>query len=166
MSMRSPPQTFAEAITPTHDQRILLYVMAGYIAGILILWNLPYVKVILYPFKLFTVALHEFCHAAVGCCTGAKIESITVNPDEGGLTKMLLYASRSLWDIVEDLVVRKVNSSDATRFAQMTGCPSQLCGLIWFLVSLAFLTAGVLGGLAVFKDEFDEEPLIPGSTIS
>ncbi|KAJ1969905.1 hypothetical protein H4R35_006016 [Dimargaris xerosporica] len=179
MGMRSPPQSFAEAVTPTHDQRILLYVMAGYIAGILILWNLPYVKVILYPFKLFTVALHEFCHAAVGCCTGAKIESITVNPDEGGLTKMhglvlifivlfmgVMSCLYSLWDIVEDLVVRKVNSSDATRFAQMTGCPSQLCGFLWFLVSLAFLAAGVLGGLAVFKDEFDEEPLIPGSTTS
>jgi Peptidase M50B-like len=35
-----------------------------------------------------TVALHEFGHASAGVLTGAKIESITLDPDEGGLTKM------------------------------------------------------------------------------
>ncbi|KAJ1985498.1 hypothetical protein H4R33_004000 [Dimargaris cristalligena] len=245
------PRSFSEAVTPTEDQKILLYFIGGYAALILILWNVPYLKHILYPFKLFTVALHEFGHAAVGCCTGAKIHSIEVNPNEGGLTKMtggiscctlpagylgsslfgalmifcsfgrlsskimtgvligccliMLFWARnwltrilivvfaallaffiwfqngvvliffvlfmgvmsclySLWDIVEDLVMRKVNSSDATRFAEKTGCPSQVCGLLWFLVSLAFLTAGVLGGLAVFKNEFVNDPLFPKST--
>lgn len=32
--------------------------------------------------------MHEFSHAAVGCCTGARIESVTVEPNEGGLTRM------------------------------------------------------------------------------
>ncbi|KAJ1652598.1 hypothetical protein IWQ61_007106 [Dispira simplex] len=243
------PQTFAEAVTPNDDQRILLYLIAGYSVAILILWNVPYLRVVLYPFKLFTVALHEFGHAAVGCCTGAKIHSIEVNPNEGGLTRMsggvscctlpagylgssllgalmifcsfnrlasriitgiligcclvMLFWARnwltrvlivvfaglmgffiwfqqgvvliffilflgvmsclySLWDIVEDLVMRKVNSSDASQFAKKTGCPAQLCGLLWFLVSLAFLTAAVIGGLVVFKNKFgDDEPLIP-----
>ncbi|KAJ1926274.1 hypothetical protein IWQ60_003930 [Tieghemiomyces parasiticus] len=249
--MDTAPRTFGEAITPNHDQQILLYILAGYAVAILILWNVPYLKHILYPFKLFTVALHEFGHAAVGCCTGAKIHSIEVNPNEGGLTKMsggiscctlpagylgsslfgalmifcsfshlavkimtgvliacclvmLVWARNwltrilivvfagllaffiwfqngivliffvlfmgvmsclySLWDIVEDLVVRKVNESDATRFARKTGCPSQVCGALWFLVSLAFLTAGVIGGIAVFKDDFIKDPLFHNDT--
>ena len=42
----------------------------------------------------------------------------------------------SLWDIVEDLVVRKVNESDATQFSRLCcgGClPPQAWGAIWFL---------------------------------
>jgi hypothetical protein len=59
----------------------------------------------------------------------------------------------SLWDIVEDLVVRRVNESDATQFAKYTGCcVPQFWGLIWFLISLVFLAAGVLAGLIVFRD--------------
>src|SRR5438046_1562108 len=40
--------------------------------------------------QLLTVGLHEFSHAAIGCCTGAKIESIEIDPDEGGATKMVV----------------------------------------------------------------------------
>lgn len=59
----------------------------------------------------------------------------------------------SLWDIIEDLVFRKVNESDATRFAKLFGCcPAQGCGLIWFIISLVFLALGILAGLVAFKD--------------
>jgi len=34
------------------------------------------------------VAFHEFGHASAGLCTGAKIDSIELNPDEGGVTRM------------------------------------------------------------------------------
>ncbi|KAJ2818293.1 hypothetical protein IWW50_005865, partial [Coemansia erecta] len=73
----------AHALTPTKEQRTILIVICAYALGILVLWNIPYVNVILLPFKLVTVALHEFCHAAAGLCTGAKIKSITIDPDEG-----------------------------------------------------------------------------------
>ncbi|KAJ2726704.1 hypothetical protein GGI07_000428 [Coemansia sp. Benny D115] len=76
------------ALTPTKDQRTILIVIGAYTLGILILWNIPYLNIILLPFKLVTVALHEFSHAIAGLCTGAKIKSITINPDEGGLTVM------------------------------------------------------------------------------
>ncbi|KAI0225737.1 hypothetical protein L0F63_007075 [Massospora cicadina] len=63
----------------------------------------------------------------------------------------------SLWDIVEDLVFRKVNESDATKFARLwCCCPPQLCGFLWFLISLFFLAAGVLAGLVAFKDPYTE----------
>ncbi|KAJ2195512.1 hypothetical protein IW144_003419 [Coemansia sp. RSA 522] len=42
----------------------------------------------------------------------------------------------SLWDIVDDTVKRKVNESDATKFAQKTHCSSRCCGALWLLVAL------------------------------
>ncbi|KAI8054372.1 peptidase M50B-like-domain-containing protein [Syncephalis plumigaleata] len=222
------PQPFTELITPNEDQKTTLILIGVFILAILILWNVPILKTILYPFKLVTVALHEFGHAAAGCCTGAKIESIEVNPEEGGVTRMRggslcctlpagylgssffgalmvfagfnvlaskivsviigvcllvtlwwaknwltrgitllkLLASNisfslwvmsclySLWDIVEDLVVRKVNESDATKFAKYTGCcVPQFWGLVWFIISLIFLGAAIIAGLAVFHDQ-------------
>ncbi|RUP43218.1 peptidase M50B-like-domain-containing protein [Jimgerdemannia flammicorona] len=78
----------AQTLNPSDEQKITLYIIGAYIVGILILWNLPFVKVILSPFKLLTVGLHEFSHAIVGLCTCARIISIEIDPDEGGLTKM------------------------------------------------------------------------------
>ncbi|KAJ1861850.1 hypothetical protein LPJ73_000922 [Coemansia sp. RSA 2703] len=78
------------ALTPTKEQRNVLIAIGAYVLGILILWNIPYLKLILLPFKLATVALHELCHAVAGLCTGARLRSIkiTIDPDEGGLTRM------------------------------------------------------------------------------
>ncbi|OLY77821.1 hypothetical protein AYI68_g8143 [Smittium mucronatum] len=226
-----------KALTPTAEQRTTLYIMAGYLVFILIVWNLPYIKLLLYPFKLVTVAFHEFSHAFMGLCTGAKILSITIDPDEGGATLMrgglwwftmpagylgssligaimifcgfntvaskvasviiclcllvtLFWARNwltrfitilfiipivllwvflekglryfvlfmgvmscfySLFDIVEDLVARKVNESDASKFAKATGFPSQCCGFIWLVVSFVFFAAAVLLGIVAFK---------------
>ncbi|KAJ2961996.1 hypothetical protein NQZ79_g2755 [Umbelopsis isabellina] len=78
----------AVGLTPTQDQKIILIIIGVYIAAILILWNMPIAKIILSPFKLLTVGLHEFSHAIVGCCTCAKIDSIEIDPDEGGVTRM------------------------------------------------------------------------------
>ncbi|KAJ2885257.1 hypothetical protein H4R27_001495 [Coemansia aciculifera] len=228
------------ALTPTHDQKIVLIVICVYALAILVLWHIPYLKVILLPFKLVTVALHEFSHAAAGLCTGARINSITIDPDEGGLTRMtggkwccvmpagylgssflgtlmvfagfnvlaskivsvmigvcllatLFWAKNwltrvitvlfvglivglwftphgtglryvvlfmgvmsslyCLWDIVDDTLCRKVNESDATKFAQKTHCSSRCCGFIWLLVSLVFLVGAILLGVAFLKDD-------------
>lgn len=75
-------------IDPTHDQRTIIIVACVYVVVIAALWNIPYLKLIIYPFKLNTVGLHEFSHAIVGLITGAKIESITLEPNEGGATRM------------------------------------------------------------------------------
>ncbi|KAL5038457.1 hypothetical protein RTP6_005762 [Batrachochytrium dendrobatidis] len=80
--------TVEALLKPSPSQITTMYVMAGYTLGIMILWHIPYLKELLWPFKIMTVALHEFGHASAGVCTGAKVESITLNPDEGGLTKM------------------------------------------------------------------------------
>lgn len=39
-------------LTPTDDQRITLIIIGVYVAAILILWNMPFVKIVLAPFKV------------------------------------------------------------------------------------------------------------------
>ncbi|KAI4659780.1 hypothetical protein J4E86_007878 [Alternaria arbusti] len=46
----------------------------------------------------------------------------------------------SVWDICDDLILRKVNSSDASVFAKRYGGSSQCWGVIWSLVSLVFMS--------------------------
>ncbi|KAJ3013998.1 hypothetical protein HKX48_005410 [Thoreauomyces humboldtii] len=240
---RDTSESFGSRIDPSPEQKRTIIFIAVYFAVIVVLWNVPYLKLILWPFKIVTVGLHEFGHALAGLCTGAKIVSITLDPDEGGLTKMrggnpyvslpagyigsafwgalmifagfdvlaskivsvmiglamllTLYWARnwltrgvtvlfigllvllwwadtgyylryfvlffgvmsclySLWDIIEDLVTRKVNESDASQFAHLCcgGCiGAQVWGAIWFLISLSFLVIAVIAALLVFKEE-------------
>ena len=60
-------------------------------------------------------------------------------------TMSALYA---LYDIMDDLILRKVNESDASQFAKLCPGPAQMWGLIWLLVAFLFFTAGILSGLA------------------
>jgi len=89
---RSEPQlwlrNFQSQIKPNETQRNTLIVAGVYIVVIGILWHLPFLKFIIYPFKLLTVGFHEMSHAFVGVLTCAKIHSIELDPDEGGVTKM------------------------------------------------------------------------------
>ncbi|EMD34348.1 hypothetical protein CERSUDRAFT_86471 [Gelatoporia subvermispora B] len=76
------------SLTPNHTQEITLIVAACYVVAIGILWHVPYLSVIIYPFKLLTVGLHEMSHAVTGVLTCAHIHSIELDPDEGGATRM------------------------------------------------------------------------------
>ena len=53
--------------------------------------------------------------------------------------------------------MRKVNSSDASVFAQRYGGSSQCWGIIWSLISLTFMVFGILAGLAAFKQDFAQQ---------
>ena len=37
---------------------------------------------------MLVIAFHEFGHAITACCTGGKVESISLDPHEGGVTHM------------------------------------------------------------------------------
>lgn len=74
-------------ILSEEDKHSLIFI-GIFTISIFILWNFPYLKYILTPFKLVVTGLHEFGHAAVGVCTGAKIEAIEIDVDTGGVTKM------------------------------------------------------------------------------
>ncbi|KAE8328404.1 peptidase M50B-like-domain-containing protein [Aspergillus sergii] len=232
-------------LTVTHTQAVTLGVMAVYVVVIALLWNLPYVRWSLWPFKMLVIAFHEFGHAITACCTGGKVESISLDPHEGGVTHMrggisavtlpagylgssiigallifagfdivaskvasivlgvcflltLWWARRdwltivtillavgllvacwfiahgealkwvvlfigvmsalySVWDICDDLIIRKVNTSDASVFAQRYGGSSRCWGVIWSIISLCFMAIGIIGGIAAFRESFSEQ---------
>ncbi|EGN96286.1 hypothetical protein SERLA73DRAFT_185956 [Serpula lacrymans var. lacrymans S7.3] len=78
----------ASSLTPTPTQRTTLIVAGCYIVAIAILWHVPFLSWIIYPFKLLTVGFHEMSHAITGVLTCATIHSVELDPDEGGETRM------------------------------------------------------------------------------
>ncbi|RQM06176.1 hypothetical protein DH86_00003298 [Scytalidium sp. 3C] len=78
----------------------------------------------------------------------------------------VMSALYSAWDICDDLILRKVNESDASIFAQRYGGSSRCWGVIWSFVSLAFMIIGIIAGLAAFPESFaqqeqDSEHVLP-----
>ncbi|KAI6151133.1 peptidase M50B-like-domain-containing protein [Pisolithus tinctorius] len=78
----------ASDLTPNATQKVTLIVAGCYVVAIAILWHVPYLSWIIYPFKLLTVGFHEMSHAIAGMLTCATIHSIELDPDEGGETRM------------------------------------------------------------------------------
>ncbi|SMY22734.1 unnamed protein product [Zymoseptoria tritici ST99CH_1A5] len=253
----APEVDFAEYVSPAfhhferrdltvnRTQAITVGVIGVYVVVIALLWNIPYVKNVLWPFKMLTIAFHEFGHALAAVLTGGKVESIELNPNEGGVTHMrggkqfftlpagylgssliggllvfcgfnivaskvasivlgvcflltLWWARKdwltivtiilatgllvgmwfvnsglglrfvvlfigvmsslySVWDIADDLIIHKINSSDASVFAKRYGGSSRCWGLIWAFVSICFLAAAIVAGLAVFRQDFAQQ---------
>ncbi|KAJ1310473.1 hypothetical protein OPQ81_007206 [Rhizoctonia solani] len=234
------------SLTPNDTQRTTLIIAGVYVIAIGLLWHIPFLSWIIYPFKLLTVGFHEMSHAFAGVLTCAKIHSIELDPDEGGATRMsggismitlpagyigscfigacliacgfdtnaskvacivlavfflitLWWARKNwltwaliagmtglivlfwfvaggvalryfvlfvgvmncmyaLWDIIDDTIARKVNTSDAAVFAKQFGCcPAQVWGVIWLLIAFVFFACGVLVGIAAFKDTAAEQ---------
>ncbi|KAG9318233.1 peptidase M50B-like-domain-containing protein [Chiua virens] len=82
------PRDAAAQLTPNDTQRTTLIVAGCYIIVIAILWHVPILSYIIYPFKLLTVGFHEMSHAIAGILTCATIHSVELDPDEGGETRM------------------------------------------------------------------------------
>jgi len=228
-----------------YTQKVTLGIIVVYMVVIALLWNIPYVRWSLWPFKMLVIAFHEFGHAITACCTGGRVKSISLDPREGGVTHMqggisaitlpagylgssligallifcgfdivaskiasivlgvcflltLWWARRdwltivtvllavgllvacwfikhaeplrfvvlfigvmsalySVWDICDDLILRKVNTSDASVFAERYGGSSQCWGVIWSIVSLVFMIGGIIAGIAAFPESFSEQ---------
>ncbi|KAJ5999664.1 hypothetical protein N7481_000073 [Penicillium waksmanii] len=244
-AVEAAPHLAKRGLSVNHTQSITLGVMAVYVVVIALLWNLPYVRWVLWPFKMLVIAFHEFGHAITACCTGGRVKSISLDPHEGGVTHMqggmsavtlpagylgssiigallifagfdivaskiasivlgvcflltLWWARRdwltimtvllavgllvacwfiahgealrwvvlfigvmsalySVWDICDDLILRKVNSSDASVFAKRYGGSSQCWGVIWSIISLCFMAIGIIGGIAAFPESFSQQ---------
>ncbi|KAL0476223.1 peptidase M50B-like domain-containing protein [Neurospora intermedia] len=235
-------------------QKITLGIIFAYMLAIFILWNVPYIRSILWPFKMLVIAFHEFGHAITCVLTGGRVLSISLDPREGGVTHMQggrsgltlpagylgssligalltfcgfdIVASKvasfvvggcflltlwwgrrdwltigtilaavgllvgcwfiahaealryvvlfigvmsslySVWDICDDLILRKVNSSDASVFAKRYGGSSQCWGVIWSIISLGFMACGIIAGIAAFpqtraQQQEDSQHFIP-----
>jgi len=238
-------QLSRRGLSVNHTQGVTLGIIGVYVVVIALLWNLPYVRWSLWPFKMLVIAFHEFGHAITACCTGGRVKSISLDPREGGVTHMAggiqaitlpagylgssligalltfcgfnIVASKiasivlgvcflltlwwarkdwltiitillavgllvacwfikhaeplrfvvlfigvmsslySVWDICDDLILRKVNESDASVFAKRYGGSSHCWGVLWSLISLFLMVMGILAGLAAFKQSFEQQ---------
>ncbi|OCH93632.1 hypothetical protein OBBRIDRAFT_885307 [Obba rivulosa] len=73
-------------VAPTHDQVPVLYVIVVYAVVIFAFWNIPGVRALIVPLKLFTIGWHELCHIVLAVLTGGTVEKVTIDPDLGGST--------------------------------------------------------------------------------
>lgn len=67
------------------DDRLELRTLALALLASLLLWNLPFGGVLLYPFKLFATWLHELSHGIAMILTGAGFDHIVIYRDTSGL---------------------------------------------------------------------------------
>jgi hypothetical protein len=65
----------------------------------------------------------------------------------------------------DDLILRKVNSSDASVFAQKYGGSSQCWGVMWSIVSILFMVAGIIAGIAAFPETSSQQKTDSGKFI-
>ncbi|KAG8532337.1 uncharacterized protein KY384_003978 [Bacidia gigantensis] len=192
------PKLNRRGLDVNSTQKATLGVIVAYIVVIALLWNLPYVRWVLWPFKMLVIAFHEFSHAITSCCTGGRVESISLDPHEGGVTHMRggisaitlpagylgssliggehcarrvfstdpvvgtegLVDDRDDWierGACDDLILRKVNSSDASVFAKRYGGSSQCWGVIWSVISLTLMVISIVAGIAAFHQSFDQQ---------
>ena len=92
----------------------------------------------------------------IGFVFMALVVALWFIKDGDGIRYVVLFlgvmsALYSIWDIIEDLILRKVNGSDATKMAEVCGCcPARGWGIIWGFISVFFLIAGVMAGLLFF----------------
>lgn len=221
------------------DQKAFLITIAIYTVVIFALWK----TILLTPFKLITVFLHEASHAMACWLTCGRVEGIQVHANEGGVTQtrggiywlilpagylgssfwgmvfilastnllttriaagglavallIVLFIAKnwtlrglcigfivflaviwvlqentkvkilryiilfigtmnslfSIYDIYDDLISRRVNSSDAEKFAELCPCPCNGVGwgVLWGMISLAFLGGAIYLGLVILS---------------
>ena len=57
----------------------------------------------------------------------------------------------------DDLILRKVNSSDASQFAKRYGGSSHCWGAIWSVVSLTLMVISIVAGIAAFPESWTQQ---------
>ncbi|RKO84506.1 peptidase M50B-like-domain-containing protein, partial [Blyttiomyces helicus] len=149
--------SFADRLSPNDEEKRTIMFIGIFAACITVLWNVPYLNKILWPFKIVTVALHEFGHASAGLCTGAKIEYITLDPDEGGLTSMrggnpyftlpAGYIGSSVWG---SLMVFAGFDVLASKIASVLLGVAMLATLFWARNALARVITVLMVGVIAF----------------
>jgi hypothetical protein len=84
---------------PTHDRRELRTLAAALLVSLL-LWNLPFGGLLLYPFKLFATWLHELSHGIAMTVTGAGFDMVVIYRDTSGLA----YAKSSVGPVASAFI--------------------------------------------------------------
>ncbi len=68
------------------DDRAELRSLAFALLASLVLWNLPFGGVVLYPFKILATWLHEMSHGLLMIATGAQLDRVVIYRDTSGLS--------------------------------------------------------------------------------
>lgn len=141
------------------SQRTRLIITAVAIVIVYILWNIPQLSVVLYPFRLFVTFVHEAGHGLAAILTGGEFLDLTVNADgsglaatRGGSRAIILpagYLGAALFGASLFYIAHKVPHSRIV---------SVVLGVIVIVITLAFTgflsTASfvglLMGGLLVF----------------
>ncbi|KAF8636435.1 hypothetical protein AX17_003617 [Amanita inopinata Kibby_2008] len=76
----------ASPIAPSNDQVVILYVIIAMAVIIFGFWNVPIVRNLINPLKLFTIGWHELCHVSAGILSGGRVLKMTIDPIVGGAT--------------------------------------------------------------------------------
>ncbi|KAF8909411.1 peptidase M50B-like-domain-containing protein [Gymnopilus junonius] len=80
------PSSDVGPLTPSSDQIVVLYVIVAMAVIIFGFWNVPVVRNVINPLKLFTIGWHELCHISAAILSGGRILKITIDPHVGGAT--------------------------------------------------------------------------------
>ena len=104
----------------TADRRELLITVAVVAAACFLLWSTP----VLLPLRLLVTLVHEAGHATVAMLSGGSVQSLTVNANEGGLTRFSLPAGRSTLRLVA------IGSAGYVGTAIVGGALLELCGRV------------------------------------
>jgi hypothetical protein len=76
-------------------QRALVIALIAF-GIVFVLWNIPQLDFILYPFRLFVTFVHESGHAVAALLTGGRVGGMTVNPITGSGVTLTAGGSRLL----------------------------------------------------------------------
>ncbi|ESK94900.1 hypothetical protein Moror_14067 [Moniliophthora roreri MCA 2997] len=88
----APPTASATAgpssssMAPNGDQIVVLYVIIAMAVVIFGFWNVPGVRNLINPFKLFTIGAHELFHIIAAILSGGRILRVSIDPHLGGAT--------------------------------------------------------------------------------
>ena len=116
----------------TTARRELTITVAVVAVACFLLWTSP----VMLPLRLLVTLVHEAGHALTAMLVGASVQSVTINPREGGLTFFRLPADAGTWKLVA------VGSAGYLGTAVVGGVLLELC-------SRVRQARVALGGLAV-----------------
>jgi hypothetical protein len=63
------------------DRSDLLYVLIAAVLAV-VLSDLPFVNMVIYPFRLFETLVHEWSHALAAIATGGRVVGLEINPND------------------------------------------------------------------------------------
>ena len=84
--MRTDIEQLLNESKPTNYRRRALFMTLIAMIAVYILWNLPLLRLVLYPLKLFTTYVHESGHALMALATGSDFVAFLISADGSGLT--------------------------------------------------------------------------------